>query len=218
VLRDGWAQVRGDRAFRDLLLARSSASAWFTLAPFMVLFAAQDLKGGTKVAGTFLLARIAGFVLANLVWPRLSGTRGSRGIMRVSTFGTGVVGAAAALVAAASPWGLGWIGATAAVLALESLAFAGGAMQSGMLVAYGSLMLELAPGGRRQLFVAQMNTFLGPSMLLPMLGGALVDWINAPAVFAGCALFSWAGFRAASRLPETRGLPPEAFHEECGCG
>uniref|UniRef100_A0A832I2R3 MFS transporter n=1 Tax=Eiseniibacteriota bacterium TaxID=2212470 RepID=A0A832I2R3_UNCEI len=218
VLRDGWRQLTGDRTFRRLLVARSSGAAWLTLGPFLVLFAAHDLGGGAKVAGTFLLARVAGFVLANLAWPRLSASRGSRGIMRVSTFGTGAVAVACAAVAVFSPWGLGWIGRSAAIVALESLAFVGGAMQSGMMVAYGSLLLELAPGGRRQLFVAQMNTFLGPSMLLPALGGALVDWFNAPVVFGLCALLAWTGHRAATGLPDQRGVPPEALSEECGCG
>lgn len=214
VLRDGWRQVRGDATFRALLVARGSAAAWITLGPFMVLFAVHDLGGGAKVAGTFLLARVAGFVLANLGWPRLARARGSRAIMRVSTLGTGIVGAGAAAAAAASPWGLGWIGATAAIVALEALAFAGGAMQSGMMVGYGSLLIELAPPGRRQLFVAQMSTFLGPGMLLPLAGGALVDRIHAPAVFALCGLFSWVGYLAAGRLPEIRGLRPEALEED----
>jgi hypothetical protein len=214
VLRDGWAQLRRDPTFRNLLVARGSASAYLTLGPFMVLFAAHELNGGTRVAGTFLLARMAGFVLSNLAWPRLAAARGSRGLMRVSTLGTGLVAVAAAVLGALSPWGFGWIDATTAVVALECVAFAIGATQSAMLVAYGSLLLELPPRGRRLNFLAQMNTFLGPSLAVPVLGGALVDWTNAPVVFALCGVLSLFGYRAACRLPETRGLPPEALHEE----
>jgi hypothetical protein len=63
-----------------------------------------------------------------------------------------------------------------------------------------------------------MNSFLGVTMLLPALGGALVDWINAPVVFALCATLSVFGYRAACRLPgradiATRGLPAPALAE-----
>lgn len=92
-----------------------------------------------------------------------------------------------------------------------------GFVESGMIVSYGSLLIELAPAGRRQVFIGLMNTFIGPTMLLPKFGGALVDAINAPVVFALCAPIAWAGMWAASRLPKTSGLEPEALKEDCGC-
>jgi hypothetical protein len=47
-------------------------------------------------------------------------------------------------------------------------------------------------------------------MLLPMLGGALVDWLNAPVLFALCALAGLVGVRAAWKLRDSRGVPAEA--------
>ena len=93
------------------------------------------------------------------------------------------------------------------MLALEAVVGLGGAAQSAMGVGYASLMLLLAPVGRRQAFVGLINTFLGPTMLLPMLGGALVDWLNAPVLFALCAAAGLVGVRAAWRLRDSRGHP-----------
>jgi hypothetical protein len=195
--------------FRHLLLSRATLSLWLTAGPFMVLFAVRDLGGGGRAAGTFLLARVAGFVLANLAWTRLAAARGSRGLMRAGTALIAASTFSAAVVAALSPWGLGWIPAGGAVVALEVLTFCGGAAQSATLIAFGSLLLELAPEGRRHSFIGLTNTFIGPSMLLPMLGGAVVDLVNAPVVFALCGFTALAGHRAACRLPDTR-FHPEA--------
>ena len=57
---------------------------------------------------------------------------------------------------------------------------------------------------RRVSFIGLANTFIGPASLLPMLGGALVDLVNAPAVFVLCSAAALYGFRAAARLPDTR--------------
>ena len=43
--------------------------------------------------------------------------------------------------------------------------------------------LGLAPVERRQSFVSLANTFIGPTMLLPLLGGTLVDWTSPPVLF-----------------------------------
>jgi hypothetical protein len=208
MLRAGLGMLAHDASFRRLLVARGTLSVWFACAPFIVLFAAQRLAGGPRTAGTFLLARMAGFVLSNLLWHRVSRRHGDRVLMRIGATACSVLPLSAALVAFASPWGLGWIPAGAAVLALEAVVCLGGAGQSAMTVGYSSLMLLLAPPGRRQAFVGLINTFLGPIMLLPMLGGALVDRLNAPVLFAFCAAVGLVGVRAAWRLADSRGPAP----------
>jgi hypothetical protein len=203
LLRRGASMVRGDAVFRNLLLSRATLSVWLALGPFMVLFAVHDLAGGARAAGTFLFSRVAGFVLANLWWQPLSRRHGTRAVMRVATGMAVALAFLACAVAVASPWGLGWISAHAAVLLLEALALFGGAAQSGMLVGYASLVLELAPGAGRQLFVSMANTFIGITPLLTMLGGALVDWTNPPVLFGLCGLGAVVGYRAATRLPRS---------------
>ena len=62
-------------------------------------------------------------------------------------------------------------------------------------------MIEDAPEGQRQAYVSLMYTFLGPTMLLPMVGGFIVDAVNAPFLFLCCGLVGLIGYRAATRLP-----------------
>lgn len=218
LLGEGVRMLRTDPAFRRLLVARASLAAWLTANPFMVLFALDRLGAGTQAAGTFLLARITGFVLAALLWQRLSRSHGSRALMRAGTALVTVATGLAALVATASPWRLGWLPSGSAVIALEALTILGGAAQSALLVGYGSLLIELAPPGRRHSFVGLTSTFLGPFMFLPMLGGALVDRLSAPLVFALCALAGIVGHLAARGLPDTRVAPARAPLEVTGHG
>ncbi len=207
MLREGGAMLAHDAHFRRLLIARATLSIWLTTAPFIVLFSVRHLGAGARAAGTFLLARMAGYVISNLLWHRVSRGLGDRVLMRIAAAGCSVLPLAAAAITAASPWGLGWMTPGAAVIALEVVMFLGGATQSGMAVGYSSLMLLLSPPGRRQAFIGLINTFLGPTLLLPMLGGALVDMTNAPLLFALCAVVALIGVRAAWKLRDSRGLP-----------
>ena len=202
LLRQGLSWLRDDPLFRRLFLARATMGVWLTASPFMVLFAARDLGGGAGAAGTFLLARVSGFVVSNLGWQWLSRRHGDRAILRIATSGACLLAFAAATVAAMSPWWLGILPRAASVIALEAIVFLGGAAHSGLIVGYASLVIGAAPIGQRQAFVSLMNTFVGVPMLLPVVGGALVDLINAPTVFALCGVASLVGVRAALRLPE----------------
>jgi MFS family permease len=201
LLREGVRMLRREPAFRNLLLSRATLSVWLTVSPFMLLFAVRDLQGGPRVAGTFLFSRVAGFVLATLAWQALSRRHGTRAVLQVATLTTSALAFVACATALASPWWLGWISARGAVVTLEVLASLGGAAQSGILVGYASLVLELAPIERRQSFVSLANTFVGPTMFLPLLGGTLVDWSNPPLLFGISGLVGLVGFRAATRLP-----------------
>ena len=205
LLRQGMRWLRHDALFRRLFLARASQSVWLAGSPFMVLFAVRELGGGGRAAGTFLLARTAGFVLSNLLWHELSRRRGNREIMRVATAAECLLLVSAAIVAALSPWALGLISAHAGVLAFEGIAGLGGAAYCGITVGFNALVIEMAPAGNRQSFVSLMSTFLGPTLLLPALGGAIADATNAPVLFALWGVTGLVGFRAAAGLPARRG-------------
>ena len=143
-------------------------------------------------------------MLSNLLWHPLSRRHGNRAVLRAGTLGCCMLTLAAAAISLASPARLGWIPARVAVLALEGVMALGGAPHSAILVGYASLAIELAPAGRRQSFVSTMNSFLGPTMLMPAAGGALLDVIGAPALFALCGVVGFVGFRAARLLPAPR--------------
>jgi hypothetical protein len=202
VARDALGRVRREPVYRDLLLSRAALTLWMSCFPFVVLISVRDLGGGTRAAGTFLFSRMLGQVLSNIGWQALARRSGTTAVMRSATLVAGLCAFAAAWLAFASRPGVGWIGVGTAVLLFELLAAFGGAAQSGTVLSYSSLMLELAPAGERPMFVGLLNSVLAVSMLLPPLAGALVDRIGAPAVFALCALGTIPCHLAARRLPQ----------------
>jgi MFS family permease len=201
LLRQGFQWLRHEAGFRRLLVARASLSVWLSAAPFLTLFVVDELEGGNLAAGTLLVSRLAGFVLSNLAWQRLSERLGNRSILRLSTGLACAMLIASALIAWGSPWRARIIPARTALVALELLAAVGGAAHSGILVAFNAKLIEAAPAGQRQGYVSVMYTFLGPTMLLPMLGGFLVDAVNAPFLFLVCGVVCVTGYVAASGLP-----------------
>ena len=202
LLRQGVRWFHGESVFRRLFWARVTLSIWLASSPFITLFAVNQLGGGGRAAGTLLVGRLAGYVLSTLLWQRLSKRSGNRTILRIAaSLGCGLLLVSAGL-SWASPWGMGWIPARLALLGLEAVATLGGAVSSGLIVGYAAAMIENAPLGQRQSFVSLMNTFVGPTMLLPMLGGFVVDAFNAPLLFLLCGIASIAGLRAVSRLPD----------------
>ena len=202
LLQQGLHWMRHEAAFRQLFIARATQSVWMSASPFITLFAVIQLRGGGRAAGTLLVTRLAGYVLSNLAWQRLSRRAGNRAILRVATGMACVLLFATAALAWASPWQAGLVSASAALLGLELITALGGAAQSGLSVGFAALVLENAPAGQRQSFVSLMNAFLAPTMLLPLLGGAIVDTVNAPSLFLLCGLGSIVGYRAATRMPE----------------
>jgi len=203
LLRGGVARLRGDALFRRLYLSRATLSIWYAVSPFILLFAVRDLGAGPRAAGTFLFARVTGYVLSNLIWSRVARVWGYRAILRASAALIASLSIAAAAIALASPRGLGWLGAGTAVVLLEIVEGLGGAALSGMIVGYASLVLITAPPGGRQTHLAVMHSFLAPTLLLPALGGALVDATSPPVLFALGGAAALLGWRAASRLPAT---------------
>jgi Na+/melibiose symporter-like transporter len=201
LLRQGLGWFRTDPIFRRIVVARSTLSVWLTASPFVVLFAVRDLGGGAGAAGTFLMARVAGFVLSNLGWHPLSKRRGNRAVLRVATAAIAVLSLAAVSIALLSPRSFALLPRTPAIVLLEVVSLLGGAAQSGVQVATAASLIELAPRDARQGFVSMVNTFHGPTMLLPLLGGLVVDATNAPTLFALCAGAALVGSRAAARLP-----------------
>jgi hypothetical protein len=77
---------------------------------------------------------------------------------------------------------------------------------SGNNIGYQSLLLAIAPVARRPSYVGLMNSFVGPAMLLPALGGLLVDATSPLAIFGVAAACGAGAMGLARRLPGAAAL------------
>ena len=193
-LRESARVAWRDPKFRALFGTRVALAGAFTAAPFFVLAALGPLGLPARSVGLFVTARIAGFVLSNLLWQRVATRLGHRSLMR----GVALLGALAPALVMAAPHVPA--GGRPALLAL---AFAlVGAATSGVNIGFQSLLLAIAPAARRPSYVGLMNSFVGPFMLLPALAGVLFDASGPAAAFAGAIAAAALAFGVAARLPQ----------------
>jgi MFS family permease len=170
--------------------------------PFFAVYASRELGAGPEMVGVYLAAGMATSVLSNLAWSRLSDQRGNRLVIQLAAS----LGLTMALLAwSAAPLDRALTVATSGAVWLFAIVFALlGAFQSGIGLGGMSLLLEIAPGSDRALYVGLANSVLGVALLSTSMGGLLVDWLGYRGVFllaAGCYAV---GLWTATRVREPR--------------
>jgi MFS family permease len=195
-LRLGTRIFREDHAFRHLLYFRLSLGLWAMSQPFYVIYARRILGVPESTAGIFLSIQIAGSVLTNLFWGRISRTRGDRFLLET-------IAALAILVPAIV---LGGSLATPVIrdLLLYPAFFFVGATLCGLAIGYTNLLLEIAPEATRPQYVGFMNALITPVAFLPALGGVVVSHFNFPTLFATAIAAGALASLAAARLKRSR--------------
>jgi len=179
--------LRSDGGFRRLLVAEILLRSIHLCLPFLVL----DFRGrfglGIGFVGAALSASMAGQLISNLWWGRLSDRHGNRFVVVAVNFLAVLLSAGALLVQGR--------GTALAVF------FLGGSVLSGSSIGYVNYLLELAPEADRPAYISLRGTLTAPMLFLGIPGGLLVDRLGFSSVewlaLAGTA----AALLAAFRLP-----------------
>jgi MFS family permease len=195
------AIVRDDPGFLRFILVENLASFSLMLLPFYMIFAREALGVGQAWVGRYLLFQIGGAMVSNLWWGWLSGRRGSRTVVRSCILMGGLIPLAALLLQPLGPWPY------AAVFVLV------GFVMSGRQVGFEPYLLDLAPEEKRALYLGIDGTLNITKVVLPVLGGVLMDGVGFTATFLLVVAAMVAGFLllggghgdgAAPTLPGTR--------------
>jgi sugar phosphate permease len=197
---------REDRDFRLLLAGRVLLMLSYMAAPFYGLYATRELGADDRIISLFLAARTMSYLAANPFWARVSDRRGNRLVM----LGALIFGAIMPLAAltlkplldlTATPqaqWGYFYV----------PVFVVWGVFESGVGVGAVNLLLDFAPPRDRAIYIGLTNSVLGVALLSTSLGGALVDWIGLPGVFAFALVCTLAGLTMIYRMREPRDLAP----------
>ncbi len=191
-LRLGARIFSKDHAFRHLLYFRLSLGLWAMAQPFYVIYAKRVLGVPESTAGLFLSIQIAGSVLTNLLWGRLSRTRGDRFLL-TAVAALALLVPAIVLGGSLAPQGL-------RDFLLYPAFFGVGATLCGLAIGYTNLILEIAPEARRPQYVGFMNALIAPVAFLPALGGLVVSHFNFTTLFGTAIGAGLLAFLAAARL------------------
>jgi MFS family permease len=191
-LRIGAQTFHEDHAFRHLLYFRLSLGLWAMSQPFYVIYARRVLGVPESTAGLFLSIQVAGSILTNLFWGRLSRTRGDRFLLETIAALAFLV-PAIVLAGSLAPPGL-------RSFLLYPAFFFVGATFCGLTIGFNNLILEIAPDDRRPQYLGFMNALFAPATFLPVLGGAVINRFNFSTLFATALLASVLASVAAANL------------------
>lgn len=192
--------LRTDRQFALVIGVRLLVGASGMATPFYILFALDELGDGQGSIGFFTAAQVAGGIASSLAMASLSRRSGTRAVIRLcatlALCSPLVALATLALRGVLPASGLRWVYAAVFV----SL----GALANGGLAGFMSYLLEFAPAENRTVYVGLANTLNGVVLVMPFLGGWLLQASSFPALFAATAAVSCLGFLASLGVTEPR--------------
>lgn len=201
--------LRSMPQFRLLVILQGLFSFALFPAPLYILFASRLLRAAMPGAvgeesvgvGFFLAVETAGMIAGNTLWGHLGDRYGNRLLLRVIAFLHVAVPLMALLAGMLARYPLpGW----ALYLAFTPTFLAFGSLLGGTWMAVTNFLLDLAPIHDRPAYIAVSNALNIPAVILPMLGGVLVDAVGFTTIFLTAALFLAYAVLLTGRLREPR--------------
>ena len=179
-----------DRNFRKFLSVMVLSNTSSLSIPFYAIYATSVLGAPTSWVGWYVTVETVAILFSNLVWGYMGDAGGYRRIIRICAF----LSMAAPFVALAAPNYLIF----AAVFAFK------GAGTTGLWLAKNNYSLEVAPVTSRPTYVGILNTSLAFVMLLPVVGGLVIDLASYWVLFAMTGFLVLASVVEAAKLDEPR--------------
>jgi MFS family permease len=181
-----------DPAFQRLLVCRLLLSGADMATPFFVLHAQDALQLPAGIIGAFVIAQTVGTILSSVVLGAVSERRGSRTVIRLAS----ALAPLAPLIALAMHLsGSSWL------VRGYPLAYAVvGAVFSAWMLGFANYTIEIAPQGLRPAYIGLSNTLAGVTVLMPTLGGWILQSSSYPVLFGLAFLIGAAGFIATLSL------------------
>ena len=163
-LKNSFSLLKHDPQLNYQVFGYLLSYSYLFAVPFIILDAKEKIELSGSILGLFITLQMTGAMLSNLVWGKLSANKKNREIVYISTF----------LV----------------VLSLTLIIFfhniyiyglvffiLGGSMD-GFRLSFGNLILIIAPEDKRPVYVALSATISSVGLFFPIIGGALLNYIN----------------------------------------
>jgi MFS family permease len=174
--------LRENRTFSLVTVVRLLAGLSGMAMPFYVVYAADQLHLGTDSIGFFISSQVIGSILAGFVWGYLNERSGSKIVIQCST----ILGLASPLLALLiQP--LSHLAGASTIYVYSLIFLAIGALNSSFMPGFINFVLELAPPEERPTYIALTNTLCGSLLVVPFLGGWLLQATSYPVLFAVAA-------------------------------
>jgi MFS family permease len=190
---------RNDRDFRLITVIRLLLGLTSLSSPFYTVYA-LNVKGiSMGTVGWFLSAQIAGGFVYSIIGGYLLERHGGRLTTNVEAFIALMAPVLGIVAGYFLPGGSPWF--TAVYLLLFAFL---GAMNNSFMLGHMNYLLEMSPEDKRSLYVGLSNTLTGVIIVVPLLGGALVNLVSYEPVYILTALCVAPALTLTLRLSEPR--------------
>jgi MFS family permease len=171
--------LKENRMFSLVTVVRLLAGLSGMAMPFYVVYATDELRFGVEAIGLFLSSQVVGSILAGFLWGYLNERFGSKIVIQCST----ILGLASPLLALLiQP--MGRLAGDSTIYVYSAIFLAIGALNSSFMPGFMNFVLELAPPKERSTYIALTNTLCGSLLVVPFLGGWLLQATSYPVLFA----------------------------------
>jgi len=163
--------LREHRSFLRFIVVENMSSFSLMLMPFYMIYAKEALGVADRYIGIYLLFQIGGTIASNLIWGLISQRFGSRSVVRACL----LLGALIPLLAL----GISPLGANIFSIVFLLLGF----VRSGRQVGFEPYLLDILPEDERPVYLGIRGTLNVFIVVLPFLGGVLINAAGYPPVF-----------------------------------
>ena len=191
--------LRQDRNFRLLNVVRLLAGLGGLAGPFYIVYATTGLGMAKETIGLFISAQTAGSIAAGFLLGYLNERWGSRIVIQLSRV-LSLVQPLLALAFALLHSSL----SSVSPLAYAPIFLLMGIINSSLMPGFFSYLVDMAPDEKRPLYIGLSNTLSGALMVVPLMGGWLLDATSYPVLFAATAVGSALSLLYALRLANVR--------------
>lgn len=188
--------MREDTRFRQVAIARLLLGLFDLARAQYAVHAIGELGLPDSSLGPFTAAQTVGGILASVLLGRLSMRRGSGAVIRVAVVLAAVIPILALGLHAVGPANEGL--ATAGYLLLYALL---GAIDASGLIGFLAYVLDIAPKGERTAYTGLANTIAGAVVVMPAIGGFILQHTSYPVLFAAAAMGGVLSLLAVRGLP-----------------
>jgi len=164
-----------DKNYRLFLIARLLLSSGVIAIPFYIIYAKDVLRIPEEAAGIFISSQALGGIISTLFWGFLSDRYGNKIVMQLS----GILGLLVPLLALASRvLGFLFYNPDIFVIYYSFIFLFLGMNISGNFIGQTNLLLEVSPEEFKSTYIGIVNTLSAVVMLLPLLGGIIIEKIS----------------------------------------
>ncbi|MEC9488843.1 MAG: MFS transporter, partial [Halanaerobium sp.] len=190
--------IKKDKTFARYILVQMLMGCYMLAFPFYAIYANSRLGLGEAVVGYFVVAQMAGGIIASLIWAYISDNKSNLLLIRI----VGIFYIIIPLLALVTPLLPLSSGLVLPVYLLVFVLL--GSNMKGMWIGFTNYLMEIVDEGTRPVYFGLMNTINFPLVLIPFLGGYIIGFLSFNWLFIITALLMTLSLALTWLMPEPR--------------